>query len=62
MILSENIRKYMEFKRDLERVRKAGGAGTNEEEDILCDMDNLWWRMSDAEQSQLNEIQPGEQS
>jgi hypothetical protein len=56
--LSDPMRRYRALEEDLRLVRSERGRGSPQEDPILEEMANLWWRLSDIERETLDREGP----
>jgi hypothetical protein len=56
--LSEAMRRYRALEEDLRLVRSENGRGSPQEDPILEEMANLWWKLSDIERETLDREGP----
>ena len=52
--MTTNIEEYLRLHNQIVELQKEKGAGTPEEEEILCEMDVVWYRLSPQEMTELN--------
>jgi len=53
-LMTDTISEYIELHRQIVEIQKEKGEDSAEEEEILCKMDVLWYRLTPEEMKEMN--------